>query len=66
MHNNTHKKYWHVLILQGESSLDALRLTMGYLYGGSILSNTSIREVMMASPSNDKNIFVIGNYPLDR
>ncbi|MGZ5551253.1 MAG: patatin-like phospholipase family protein [Nitrososphaeraceae archaeon] len=34
-----------------------------YTWDGSLLSNTPIREVMMASPSNDKNIFVIENYP---
>ena len=34
-----------------------------YAWDGSLLSNTPIREVMMASPSNDKNIFVIENYP---
>ena len=30
---------------------------------GWIFVNTPIREVMMASPSNDKNIFIIENYP---
>jgi len=34
-----------------------------YAWDGSLLSNTPIREVMLASPSNDKNIFVIENYP---
>ena len=34
-----------------------------YIWDGSLLSNTPIREVMMASLSNDKNIFVIENYP---
>ena len=34
-----------------------------YAWDGSLLSNTPIREVMMASPSNDKNIFIIENYP---
>lgn len=34
-----------------------------YTWDGSLLSNTPIREVMMASPSNDKNIFIIENYP---
>ena len=34
-----------------------------YAWDGSLLSNTPIREVMMASPSNDKNVFVIENYP---
>jgi NTE family protein len=34
-----------------------------YSWDGSLLSNTPIREVMMASPSNDKNIFIIENYP---
>ncbi len=34
-----------------------------YAWDGSLLSNTPIREVMMASPSNDKNIFIVENYP---
>ncbi len=34
-----------------------------YTWDGALLSNTPIREVMMASPSNDKNIFIIENYP---
>jgi NTE family protein len=34
-----------------------------YAWDGALLSNTPIREVMLASPSNDKNIFVIENYP---
>lgn len=34
-----------------------------YAWDGSLLSNTPIREVMMASPSKDKNIFVVENYP---
>jgi NTE family protein len=34
-----------------------------YGWDGSLLSNTPIREVMAASPSNNKNIFVVENYP---
>jgi NTE family protein len=34
-----------------------------YAWDGSLLSNTPIREVMVASPSNDKNIFIVENYP---
>ena len=34
-----------------------------YAWDGSLLSNTPVREVMVASPSNDKNIFIIENYP---
>ena len=34
-----------------------------YAWDGSLLSNTPIREVMAASPSNDKNIFIVENYP---
>lgn len=34
-----------------------------YAWDGSLLSNTPIREVMIASPSKDKNIFVVENYP---
>jgi NTE family protein len=34
-----------------------------YAWDGSLLSNTPIREVMVTSPSNDKNIFIVENYP---
>jgi NTE family protein len=34
-----------------------------YAWDGSLLSNTPVREVMAASPSNDKHIFIIENYP---
>ncbi len=34
-----------------------------FAWDGSLLSNTPIREVMVASPSNNKNIFVVENYP---
>ncbi len=34
-----------------------------YGWDGSLLSNTPIREVMVASPSKNKNIFVVENYP---
>ena len=34
-----------------------------FAWDGSLLSNTPVREVMAASPSNDKNIFIIENYP---
>jgi NTE family protein len=34
-----------------------------YAWDGSLLSNTPIREVMAASPSNDKNVFIVENYP---
>jgi len=34
-----------------------------YAWDGALLSNTPVREVMVASPSNDKNIFIIENYP---
>jgi NTE family protein len=34
-----------------------------YAWDGSLLSNTPIREVMVASPTNDKNIFIVENYP---
>ncbi|HJU59278.1 MAG TPA: patatin-like phospholipase family protein [Nitrososphaeraceae archaeon] len=34
-----------------------------YAWDGSLLSNTPIREVMVASPSKDKNIFIVENYP---
>src|ERR1044072_9988671 len=30
---------------------------------GSLLSNTPIREVLYVSPRNDKNIFIVENYP---
>jgi len=34
-----------------------------FAWDGSLLSNTPIREVMVASPSKNKNIFVVENYP---
>ncbi len=34
-----------------------------YGWDGSLLSNTPIREVMVASQSKNKNIFVVENYP---
>ena len=32
-------------------------------WDGSLLSNTPIREVLYVSPRNDKNIFIVENYP---
>jgi len=34
-----------------------------YAWDGSLLSNTPVREVLDASPRNDKNLFIIENYP---
>jgi NTE family protein len=34
-----------------------------HAWDGSLLSNTPVREVMVSSPSNDKNIFIVENYP---
>jgi NTE family protein len=34
-----------------------------FAWDGSLLSTTPIREVMVASPSKNKNIFVVENYP---
>ena len=34
-----------------------------FAWDGSLLSNTPIREVLVASPSKNKNIFVVENYP---
>ena len=34
-----------------------------FAWDGSLLSNTPLREVMVASPSKNKNIFVVENYP---
>ncbi|MGH9964863.1 MAG: patatin-like phospholipase family protein, partial [Nitrososphaeraceae archaeon] len=33
-----------------------------YGWDGSLLSNTPVREVLSASPRNDKNIFIVENY----
>ena len=33
-----------------------------YGWDGSLLSNTPVREVLFASPRNDKNIFIVENY----
>jgi NTE family protein len=42
---------------------DAKHPTFTYAWDGSLLSNTPIREVLSVSPRNDKNIFVVENYP---
>ena len=34
-----------------------------YTWDGSLLSNTPLREVIDASPVNDKRIFIVENYP---
>ena len=34
-----------------------------YCWDGSLLSNTPLREVIEASPVNDKRIFLVENYP---
>jgi NTE family protein len=34
-----------------------------YAWDGSLLSNTPVREVLSVSPRNDKNIFIVENYP---
>ena len=34
-----------------------------YSWDGSLLSNTPLREVIDASPVNDKRIFIVENYP---
>ena len=34
-----------------------------YAWDGSLLSNTPVREVIYASPRNDKNIFIVEDYP---
>lgn len=34
-----------------------------YGWDGSLLNNTPLREVTQASPRNDKNIFIVENYP---
>jgi NTE family protein len=34
-----------------------------YAWDGSLLSNTPVREVISVSPRNDKNIFIVENYP---
>jgi NTE family protein len=34
-----------------------------YGWDGSLLSNTPVREVIYVSPRNDKNIFIVENYP---
>jgi NTE family protein len=32
-------------------------------WDGSLLNNTPLREVIQASPKNDKNVFIVENYP---
>lgn len=34
-----------------------------FAWDGSLLSNTPVREVLNMSPRNDKNIFIVENYP---
>lgn len=34
-----------------------------YAWDGALLSNTPLREVIEASPRNDKNVYVVENYP---
>lgn len=34
-----------------------------YGWDGSLLNNTPLRQVLQASPRNDKNIFIVENYP---
>src|ERR671911_1231593 len=34
-----------------------------YVWDGSLLSNTPLREVIDASPVNDKRVFIVENYP---
>jgi predicted acylesterase/phospholipase RssA len=34
-----------------------------YAWDGGLLSNTPLREVIEASPVNDKRVFLIENYP---
>jgi NTE family protein len=34
-----------------------------YAWDGGLLSNTPLREVIGASPVNDKRIFLVENYP---
>jgi len=34
-----------------------------YAWDGSLLSNTPVREVLYVSPRNDKNLFIVENYP---
>lgn len=34
-----------------------------YGWDGSLLNNTPLREVIQASPRNDKNVFIVENYP---
>ncbi len=34
-----------------------------YAWDGSLLSNTPLKEIMEASPRNDKNVYIVENYP---
>ncbi|NOJ26518.1 MAG: hypothetical protein DA330_00700 [Nitrososphaera sp.] len=34
-----------------------------YAWDGSLLSNTPLKEIIEASPRNDKNVFLVENYP---
>ena len=56
----------HILATCGYSSYNFgwIEIEKGvYAWDGSLLSNTPLREVIDASPVNDKRIFLVENYP---
>jgi NTE family protein len=56
----------HILATSGYSvyNLPWVELEQGvYAWDGGLLSNTPLREVINASPVNDKRVFLVENYP---
>lgn len=56
----------HILASSAYSSygFPCVELDSGvYAWDGSLLSNTPLKEIMEASPRNDKNVYIVENYP---
>jgi NTE family protein len=49
--------------IEDNNKTDETRNGGTYAWDGSLLSNTPVREVLSMSPRNDKNFFVVENYP---
>jgi NTE family protein len=49
--------------IEDNTNADGTRGEGIYAWDGSLLSNTPVREVLSMSPRNDKNFFIVENYP---
>ena len=49
--------------IEDNNKSDETKKEGAYAWDGSLLSNTPVREVLSMSPRNDKNFFVVENYP---